>query len=636
MRFDQAISWMMALTCGVACSVRGSGGSMADIGNETTTDADIVPGEVDGGQDRSPADWVRAEARGELDSFERDAMPDAPDGDLRGELCEDDSCCWPQCADRECGDDGCGGVCGVCEGHQAYCREGQCVCVPVCLERECGTDGCGGSCGDCPVYHVCSDDGTCVCLPVCGGKQCGSDNCGGLCGMCGCGHTCVAYQCVFDACDGRECGPDGCGGSCGHCPAGKACVAGRCPAGAAQCEDGNDTDWDGCTAGQITEFLARESTVGSQQNPAVLTLPSGDYYVFWQDSAGDSQSWGIVMRRFPANGGTPSPLTVVNSFEHNAQVNVEVAPLSGGGFVAVWQSMGQDGGLDGVFGQRFSASGQKAGGEFQVNTFTNFDQSSPSAAGIQDGGFVVAWQSKGQDGSQEGIYAQRYDSAGGKVGSEHQVNTHFVGGQVTPSVAGLQDGGYIITWSSDSQDGDGWGVFAQRFDATGARMGSEFQVNTTTYSYQTRPVVAPMGAGGMVILWESVLQDGFDEGVIGQRYSSLGVSGSEFLVNQTTKESQKRPRIASLANGGFVVAWQSSGQDGEGDGVVIRRYDASGQPQGSETLVNEYKVGSQSRPAVASFSEGIIVLAWQSQQAGTADWRVMVRRWSFDATPLWR
>jgi hypothetical protein len=413
-------------------------------------------------------------------------------------------------------------------------------------------------------------------------------------------------------------------------------VAGQCPTGSAQCEDGNDTEWDGCTAGTITEFLARESAVGSQQNPAVLTLPNGDYYVFWQDSAGDSQSWGIVMRRFPANGGPPSALTVVNSFEHNAQTNVKVAPLTGGGFVAVWQSMGQDGGLEGVFGQRFSASGQKAGGEFRVNSFTNFDQSNPSVAGGSDGGFIVAWQSKGQDGSQEGIYAQRYDSSGGKVGTEHQVNTHFVGGQVTPSVSGLQDGGYVITWSSDSQDGDGWGVFAQRFDAMGEGMGSEFQVNTTTYSYQTRPVVVSMGAGGMVVLWESVLQDGFDEGVIGQRYSSLGVSGSEFLANQTTQGSQKRPWVASLVNGGFVVVWQSFGQDGDGDGIVIRRYSSSGQPEGNEVLVNEYKVGSQSQPAVASFSAGTIVLAWQSQQAGTADWRVMVRRWSFDGTPIWR
>jgi hypothetical protein len=89
-------------------------------------------------------------------------------------------------------------------------------------------------------------------------------------------------------------------------------------------------------------------------------------------------------------------------------------------------------------------------------------------------------------------------------------------------------------------------------------------------------------------------------------------------------------------NGGFVVVWQSFGQDGDGDGIVIRRYSSSGQPEGNEVLVNEYKVGSQSQPAVASFSAGTIVLAWQSQQAGTADWRVMVRRWSFDGTPIWR
>lgn len=56
------------------------------------------------------------------------------------------------------------------------------------------------------------------------------------------------------------------------------------------------------------------------------------------------------------------------------------------------------------------------GGEFRVNTFTANEQSQPTVTALTDGGFVVAWRSDGQDGSGSGVYAQRYDASGAPVG----------------------------------------------------------------------------------------------------------------------------------------------------------------------------------------------------------------------------
>ena len=39
--------------------------------------------------------------------------------------------CVPACAGRECGDDGCGGTCGVCSGDET-CKDGRCVVVERC------------------------------------------------------------------------------------------------------------------------------------------------------------------------------------------------------------------------------------------------------------------------------------------------------------------------------------------------------------------------------------------------------------------------------------------------------------------------------------------------------------------------
>ena len=60
----------------------------------------------------------------------------------------EDCPCEPTCAEKQCGDDGCGGTCGSCSG-QDTCEGGQCTCQPDCLWKQCGDDGCEGSCGEC-------------------------------------------------------------------------------------------------------------------------------------------------------------------------------------------------------------------------------------------------------------------------------------------------------------------------------------------------------------------------------------------------------------------------------------------------------------------------------------------------------
>lgn len=144
------------------------------------------------------------------------------------ERCEDGACgCTPDCVGKQCGDDGCGGVCGTCaDGDE--CSDGLCSCVPDCAGKTCGSDGCDGTCGTCGDNETC-DDGACVCVPDCNGKQCGDDGCGGSCGSCPSGVCSPSGQCnCVPSCAGRVCGDDGCGGSCGTCTVGVCGLDGQC------------------------------------------------------------------------------------------------------------------------------------------------------------------------------------------------------------------------------------------------------------------------------------------------------------------------------------------------------------------------------------------------------------------------
>ncbi len=240
-----------------------------------------------------------------------------------------------------------------------------------------------------------------------------------------------------------------------------------------------------------------------------------------------------------------------------------MAPLNDGGFVVTWSSNGQDGSGYGVYAQRYDAAGAAVGSEFQVNTTTTTNQRYSSVAPLNDGGFVVTWSSYLQDGSNYGIYAQRYDAAGAAVGSELQVNTTTSDEQQYSSVAPLNDGGFVVTWTSFGQDGSNYGVYAQRYDAAGSAAGTELQVNTYTTSNQWYSSVAPLNDGGFVVTWSSFGQDGDGYGIYAQRYDAAGAAvGTEFQVNTTTTSSQRYSSVAPLNDGGFVVTWSSLDQDG--------------------------------------------------------------------------
>jgi len=78
-----------------------------------------------------------------------------------------------------------------------------------------------------------------------------------------------------------------------------------------------------------------------------------------------------------------------------------------GNFVVAWSAYG-DGSFSGVFGRRFAASGTPRGAEFRVNTTTTEGQFAGGVCSDGQGNLVVTWSSDRQDGSDLGIYAQRF------------------------------------------------------------------------------------------------------------------------------------------------------------------------------------------------------------------------------------
>ncbi|MDH3913468.1 MAG: VCBS repeat-containing protein [Rhodospirillales bacterium] len=314
-----------------------------------------------------------------------------------------------------------------------------------------------------------------------------------------------------------------------------------------------------------------------------------------------------------ALGGPVSPKFQVNDFTTHNQTDPAVAMDASGDFVVAWASYEQDGDGSGVFAQRFDAAGATQGFAFQVNSFTTNHQSKPAVAMDANGDFVVAWRSTGQDGDSYGVFAQRFDVAGVAQGPEFQVNSYTAGKQMSAAVAMDAHGDFVVAWSSYGQDGDGTGVFARRYDAAGVAQGPEFQVNSFTTSSQGAPALAMDAKGDFAVAWASSAQDGSDFGVFAQRFDAVGVAqGPEFQVNSYTSSGQFEPAVGLDADGDFVVAWTSAGQDGDGWGVFAQRFDAAGVAEGREFQVNTVTAGTQIRPTVAMDASGDFIVAWMS------------------------
>jgi hypothetical protein len=247
--------------------------------------------------------------------------------------CDDDNDCTDDgCSDNLCTHEAVSGSCcnPACEiGH--LCISNECICASNCMGKECGDDGCGGSCGECEGEAQCSLTGKCKCAPDCDGKECGDNGCGGSCGTCLAPGFCQEGMCqCTPQCEGKVCGDDGCGGSCGACPALHKCEGGACAFSCSICPV-----IDGCTSApfgphvyyfcaggksfngsrdRCTDHQAHLATISSaEENAFLAAFEAGstswigyyqEWYTWeWRWVTGESKSFEQWAKDQPDDGG---------------------------------------------------------------------------------------------------------------------------------------------------------------------------------------------------------------------------------------------------------------------------------------------------------------------------------------------
>ncbi|MGZ8919581.1 MAG: hypothetical protein ACXW3L_01225, partial [Limisphaerales bacterium] len=378
-------------------------------------------------------------------------------------------------------------------------------------------------------------------------------------------------------------------------------------------------------------FPVNSITSGDEQNARVAVLPGGGAAFAWQGST--AQGHRIYVRFLGGDNTFLAPEVPASETMVGHQSNVSIAVLKDGSVVLVWGEENRDGSMQGIFGQRFSAAGQRVGATFQVNTVTHLNQRTPVIAALANGGFVVAWVSDEfrQRGSQFiDIAARIFAATGAPIGNDFALNS-TADICANPALVATASGfraawssrfvavpSFVQTSSNDVTIVNGvpitnqvnvvtqttesspysWDVSTRLFDAQGIASAPEIVVNATRKGDQYSPRLLHYRNRDLV-LWTSYGQDGSDEGIYGRVVLGTTFEGSEFLVNTYTSFKQIYPTVAAL-NDTVVVAWSSYRGAAPGFDIMAQQYNMAGDDSLSQPPA----------PFASSLSQKSISIAW--------------------------
>ena len=341
---------------------------------------------------------------------------------------------------------------------------------------------------------------------------------------------------------------------------------------------------------------------------SVAADATGNFITVWE-SAGD-----IYGQRYDSAGTAQGSEFVIANNAASERI-ASVAMNSSGAFVVTWERDQGTGDHD-IYARMYNSSGTAVGSEFLVNETTSNDQAYARVAMDASGNFVVAWEGNQEAGTYyDNIFAQRYDSTGTKIGSNFLVNTTTAGDQDQVDIAMDSAGNFVVVWEGERTAGSSvYSIYGQRYDSSGKAQGGEFLVNSVASSNDQHATIAMNDSGNFVVTWDRL--SGSDTDVQAQRFNSSGVAqGSAISVTSNATYNQDLANVAMDAGGNFVVSWSSLNQDGSSYGIYTRQYDNTGTALTTESRATTTTTNVQDLSGVA-YQNGKIVVTWSGNGPG--------------------
>ncbi|WP_225204539.1 calcium-binding protein [Novosphingobium huizhouense] len=344
-----------------------------------------------------------------------------------------------------------------------------------------------------------------------------------------------------------------------------------------------------------SEFVANQTTAGSQQLGGILALGGGKFAVEYYDSS-NPQAQHYDVRVFDgATGGA----------ETNLGKSAPAIVLADGRLVELVVDDVAYGKISAQFlTSSFAASGKPV--DLVVDPTGGFYRLiSPAAVALGNGGFAISLALQPVGGYTTQIYAQVFDAAGKPVGSGVEVGDAGINGESDMAV--LSDG-RIAVFNHDAHQVS---IFAADLSGTPAVV----TIDTTQAQGSSIPLEAKIVAlknGAFAVVWDENLSSGgyISIGALhAQVFDAAGKAASEDIVVSPTGPAKVDSfDLAALPNGDFAIAWAK--RIGDGSDIALRTFNASGDEIGLEQVVNTTTTGLQYNPRIGVLANGSMVIGW--------------------------
>lgn len=313
--------------------------------------------------------------------------------------------------------------------------------------------------------------------------------------------------------------------------------------------------------------------------------------------------------------------------ESGSTITMEPAStkLSDGGYVIVWEQLGDVGQPSGIWLQQYDKDQ-----DLVKNVLLDgANGSNPIVTADKDGGYLVGWTATDYT-----FTVQAYTNAGVANGTPVTIHTQDSDNPSVrvedASITVLKNGTWVFAWNEEMRDSwvdqqgnnhfsEGGEVFIQLVNpVTHALIGEPISVDSATrdnFIYAEEPSVTALTNGGFVVVWEREIDATDDADIYMQRYDDSGKAiGANVRVNTTTAGRQTGSEVAVLDDTSYVVTWVSTKLDKNENAisgnVFMQRYSATGAKLGGETQVNTAGTEIQGEPAITALKGGGYVISW--------------------------
>ncbi|KAJ3450097.1 ras-like protein rasb [Anaeramoeba flamelloides] len=287
----------------------------------------------------------------------------------------------------------------------------------------------------------------------------------------------------------------------------------------------------------IGETIANDDANGYHSSPDIQGLNNGGWAIIWTDFRNDDKYSDIYGQVFDSSGVTVGENFIVNDqsiqeIRRNAKLSSHLDD-SLSSFVVFWEDWRL--GYSKIFGQLFNGGDASTNGDnFELTPSKLQAQFEIDISPLlnEEMQYVVVWSSF-QNLNQMDLWYIIISNDGSKIdGKEESSFVEQIDGlrdnQITPSVTGIYDGGFLIVWDDDREQIDN-SIYSVMYNKEQQIIGEEFLISNSEFKSEADPVTLYSDADNLVFyLWFGSSSTADNEGVF---YSLYNISLSYPVLN---------------------------------------------------------------------------------------------------------